>query len=486
MTKQPQKYQKPPLLLIDAVIIALSVWFSFLLRFDGVIPKEKIPLILPSIIIALVVTIPTFLLQRLYRISGSYVSLTDIPKILASSLISTALFAAVILIFRDQPYLIGFPRVALFLYGILLFLFIAVMRFSKRIYWQIIKRGLPSENKWRHLLSKNNFNQPEEIHTVLVTGGAGYVGSVLTRELLNRGYRVKVIDKLLFGDESIKDLSKDPNFIFINGDIQKESDIVRALEDVNAVIHLAAIVGDPACAAQPDLTLKTNYLATLKLAQLCRERAIKRFIFASTCSNYGIGEDEKLTESSVLRPVSVYAESKIYTEKELIKMTEAQFMPIIFRFSTIYGLSPRMRFDLAINTMTMKAYTEQEITIFGGNQWRPFIHVDDVARALIICLETPLGKITGQIFNLGGNQENYLISEVGKIIKTIVPDIKVNEIMTEGDQRNYHVLFNKVQQVFNFCPTKTIKDGVLEIYQALQAGRFANPKDPKYYNYNPK
>lgn len=481
--KDFSKFKLPLFLLTDVIFISLAIYLSFLLRFDASIPPEKATIIFPAIMLAVLTTIPTFLIQNLYKISWAYVSLTDIPKIIKSIIISTALFVAGLFILRTYPFYGSFPRSIIFFYAILLFIFVTVFRFSKRFYWQLLKGRVPSEREWNSVISKAK-PQDKKINTVLITGGAGYIGSILSRKLLKKDYRVKVIDKLLFGDDSIKKLYRNPNFQFIKGDIQKAEDIDRAIEDADAVVHLAAIVGDPACAAQQDTAIKTNYLSTVNLARACKYNNINKFLFASTCSVYGAGDSQQLTEGSKLNPVSIYAESKIYAEKELVKLTDENFMPIIFRFATIYGLSSRMRFDLVINLLTMKAFTEKEILIFGGNQWRPFIHVKDVARGLVKCLETPFAKMNGQIFNLGSGEENYQISDLGNLIKKIMPETKVDEIQKDkDDQRTYNVCFDKAKQVFDFSPSKTVKDGIQEIYDMFQKGKFINPKDSKYYNY---
>jgi nucleoside-diphosphate-sugar epimerase len=473
------------IIIIDVILISLAMLAAFFLRFDGIIPESHLRLLLPAIILALIVALPVFLIQKLYLLSWSYASLTDLPKIMKATLLATGLFTAILFIFRTHPLYIGFPRSIVLLYGILLFVFVSASRLSKRIYWQLIRGKLISEKRWQNFI---NQSRPKDIkiNTVLVTGGAGYIGSLLVRKLLEKKYRVKVMDKLLFGDDSIKSLGENHNFQLIKGDIQNPGDIKRAVDDVDAVIHLAAIVGDAACAADQETALKTNYLATINLARLCKEKGVNKFIFASTCSTYGIGDEEKLTEGSSLQPVSLYAESKIYAEKELIKMTDGNFMPIIFRFSTIYGLSPRMRFDLVVNLLTVKAFAEKEILIFGGHQWRPFVHVKDVCSAIISCLETPFAKIDGQIFNLGGDKENYLINSIGEIIKKIMPDTKVKIIDDNNDRRTYHVSFEKIKKVFGFEPTKNVEEGIKEICEALKEKRFVDYKDRKYYNYNPK
>ncbi|MCD6471449.1 NAD-dependent epimerase/dehydratase family protein [bacterium] len=472
--------------LTDIILIILSVYLSFLLRFDGHLPSDRVNHFLFTIVTAVIVTLPIFYWQKLYRLSWTYVSLDDIPTIFRAVSLSTIVLGTLFfLTVRDIHFLTGYPRSIIFLYPILLFILICGSRFSKRIYWQLIKGTLPSEKQWHTIITETSGKLTEpKINTVLVTGGAGYVGSVLVRKLLNKGYKVKVIDKLLFGDESIKELYNAPHFEFIKADLQKDNqEILKAVKNTDAIVHLAAIVGDPACAIQPDITIKTNYLATVNLAKICKNKGIKKFVFASTCSNYGASNKEKLKEESTLRPVSLYAESKIYAEKKLIKMTDKNFMPIIFRFSTLYGLSPRMRFDLVVNFLTMKAFVDKEITIFGGNQWRPFLHVSDVAQLIVNCLDTPFSKIKGQIFNVGSNKENYLIRDLGKIIKEVIPEVKVKYIENSTDLRTYNVLFEKLEKTFNFKPTKTVKEGVKEIYDALKQGQFPNPKDSKYYNH---
>jgi len=483
-----KKHKTIVFLLIDIIFIALAVYLSFLLRFDGHIPIERILHLKFTIIAALVITLPIFYFQKIYFLSWTYISLDDIPTILKAVILSTIVLGTLFfLTVRDLPLFNGYPRSILFLYPILLFIFVCGIRMSKRIYWQLIRGNLSSEKKWASLISEEKRTLETAVKTVLITGGAGYIGSILARKLLDQGHKVKIIDKLLFGDESIRELYKKENFEFIEADLQNSNGkILEAVKGVDAVIHLAAIVGDPACASQPEITIKTNYLATVNLARICKENGIKRFIFASTCSNYGAGDGEKLTELSRLNPVSLYAESKIYAEKKLLKMTDKNFMPIIFRFSTIYGLSPRMRFDLVVNLLTMKAYSEKKIMIFGGDQWRPFIHVADISHAIISCLKTPIYKIKGQIFNIGSSKENYLISDLGKIIKEIMPETEVNYIESAVDKRTYNVLFKKLEKTFNFKPTKTVKAGVLEILEALKNNQFPNPKDPKYYNYHPQ
>ncbi len=477
-----KKYPSLIFLLFDIVLISFSVYLAFLLRFDGVIPVERTENMLTFIVLAIILTIPVFFLQNLYKISWSYVSLTDLPNIIRAVAISVLFLGTALFLLRYNPLFHGFPRSIIFIYAILLFGAIGGLRFSKRIYWQLIqgKPLIPTKKTF-------SFSKPPKISrlkTVLVTGGAGYIGSVLVRQLLNAGYNVKVIDKLLFGNESIQGLSSNPNFQFIQEDILNVNKLDKILVDVDMVVHLAAIVGEAACVAQKDLAIRTNYLGAIHLARLCKSYGIKRFIYSSTCSIYGqAGINNIITEDSHLRPVDFYGETKIYTEREIIKLMDENFTPAVLRFSTVYGLSPRMRFDLVVNTFTKKAIKDKEIFIFGGNQWRPLIHIDDLVRAIILCLEAPITKVGNQIINVGDNRENYLISQIGEMIKEYLPDTKIKNINTIEDKRSYKVSFDKIEKLLNFKAQKTVKDGIIEIANAIKEGKFGDMEDKKYYNH---
>ena len=318
---------------------------------------------------------------------------------------------------------------------------------------------------------------------ILVTGGAGYIGSILVNRLLKSGYKVIILDKLLFGVEPLKYFlqNPNPNLAIIIGDIQNEDDANRALENADAVIHLAAIVGDPACAADSDLAVNVNFNATVRLADLCKKRKIRRFVFASTCSVYGIGKKEMLDEDSEVNPVSLYAETRLYGERGILSLADKNFSPVLLRLGTIFGLSPRMRFDIIINYLIQKAIKEKKISIFGGEQWRPVLHVGDAARTFQLVLESPLEKIENQIFNVG--LANFQIREIGAIIKKNLPDTEIQIIDKLEDKRSYHVSFEKIQKVLDFNEEKTIEMGIKEISEALQDGIIKDPKEKKYYNH---
>ncbi len=319
---------------------------------------------------------------------------------------------------------------------------------------------------------------------VLLTGGGGYIGSVLVRNLLNSGYTVKILDNFLFGLDSIKDVVGHPHLDILIGDITKVEDLSKALGNIDAVIHLAAIVGDPACNVHDaDIVFETNFIAPVRLAALAREHNTKRFIFTSTCSVYGANETGTLRETSAPSPISIYGRTKFETEKQILLLESTEFSSCILRLATAYGLSTRMRFDLAINYIAMKAVTERKVVIFGGNQWRPFIHVTDAARALQMALEAPISKIKGEIFNVGATNENYRMKEVGELVKKLVPNVEVTNALEMEDKRSYNVSFDKIQSALGFATTKQIKDGMLEIKDAIEKKDIKNPNDPIYYNH---
>lgn len=323
--------------------------------------------------------------------------------------------------------------------------------------------------------------QNRAINNVLVLGGAGYIGSALIPKLLEKGYRVRLVDLLLFGTEPIKEVIENPNLEIMKGDFRQIDIMVEAMRDIDAVIHLGAIVGDPACALDEELTIEINLMATKMIAEIAKGHGVERFIFASTCSVYG-ASDNVLDESSELNPVSLYARSKIASERVLMKMADERFAPVILRFSTIYGFSGRTRFDLVVNLLTAKAIVEGEITVFGGNQWRPFVHVDDAAFAVFKVLRAPLSAVNGEIFNVGSDEQNYTISDVGDLIKKIVPDSKVINMGSDTDVRNYKVSFQKIRKNIEFLPNWSVEKGIRQVYDAFKDGKIADYKDARYSN----
>lgn len=320
-----------------------------------------------------------------------------------------------------------------------------------------------------NLMSHGHVGQSRIIEKILVTGGAGYLGSVLVRQLLELGYQVRVLDNLTYGKDSLTGVWANRNFDLTVGSILNIEDVVSAAHDVDAVVHLAAIVGDEASSDDPIKTISDNTLATVNLANVCRRFQVNRFIFTSTCSVYGASKSRKmLSENSSFSPVSLYAQSKIDCEIELKKLSDPNFLPTILRLSTLYGWSYRMRFDLVINLFCALAHYKNELTVFGGDQWRPFIHVSDASNAIIKVLESPLLLVAGKVYNVGGNESNYTISQIASAVSKIIGNVKINEDNSKKDFRNYFVSFSKIMKELNFVPKQMVEDGIEEIVKNLK------------------
>jgi nucleoside-diphosphate-sugar epimerase len=320
------------------------------------------------------------------------------------------------------------------------------------------------------------------MRSVLVTGGNGYLGSVLAEQLRVRGYRTIVFDNCLTSVDFPPGLNGD-HVVYIRGDVRDPSDLLPILKDVDAVVHLASVVGDPACNAVPHLAWDINYLGTIHLANACRQAGVKRFIFASTCSNYGLQVQENMDEMAPVNPQSIYAQTKIHSEHYLLSVRDETFSPCILRFATLYGLSPRMRFDLAVNIMTVKAALEHEVTVYGGEQWRPFLHVRDAARAILAALEPASASTSPEIYNCGSERENYTLNELGQLIVQEVPDAELHVVPEEVDKRSYRINFRRIQQTLNFKCKYRVIDGIREILAAIQADMYHDFTLPKYSNY---
>jgi len=319
--------------------------------------------------------------------------------------------------------------------------------------------------------------------SVLITGIAGYLGSVLARELLSEGYRVIGLDNFMYDNWfSVKDLLENPRIKIIEGDV-RDLDAIEKLseEDIDSVVHLAAIVGDPACGVYPETAVKVNYDGTLALAESMMRRGLDLFLFFSTCSVYGTNKSPKIDEDGAVKPVSLYAWTKVLAERGL-KRLETRGLPLcVLRFATAYGLSPRPRFDLVVNHFALKAVQDAEITVYGGNQYRPFIHVRDIARAVSLCLNNP-EKARGETLNVGNDEDNYTISQLAQIVKSVIPSVRIKTSLESVDDRSYRVNFEKIMETLNYRGKMTIEDGVREIKESLESGYIQNPKLRAYYN----
>ncbi len=320
---------------------------------------------------------------------------------------------------------------------------------------------------------------------VLITGAAGYIGSVLTRYLIEKGYLVRGIDSLLFDGTSLLGVFNDKRFEFVKGDIRNESDARHYLKDVEAVIHLAAIVGDPACSEQPELAKETNWLGAKMLYDICiKSKNVKRFIFASTCSNYGKMKDTGyVNENSTLAPVSLYATLKVKFEKYMMNSKiNTGFTPIILRFATAYGLSARMRFDLTVNEFIKEIALGRTLKIYGKNFWRPYCHVKDISRAIHLALNKDSKTMNKIILGVGGTEENYQKKMLADLILKIYPSAKIEYIDKKEDPRDYRVNFDKIKKILKFNPSVKVIDGINEINSAIKKGIFKNTDLNYYYN----
>ncbi len=319
------------------------------------------------------------------------------------------------------------------------------------------------------------------IKRVLVTGGAGYVGSVLVKKLLNKGYQVRVLDKLIFGKDSLQEMGDNPHLDLCVGAVEDKYTVAKCLDGVDAIIHLSGLSNDPSCEINPELTRKENVEATKVLLSLAKENGVKRFIYASSCSVYGFtGDNVVVTEKSALNPLTAYAKSKVDCEELILPYASDTFGVVCLRKATIYGPSSRMRFDLVINTMTGMAVSEKKITINGGEQWRPFLHVEDAADAYIFMLEAPLENVNGQIFNVGSTEQNLRIVDLAQAVSRLIPDAKV-ERSDSSDTRSYHVSFDKIN-ILGWRATKTIDEGIVGVQKMFLDGRVKDFRDLNYFN----
>jgi nucleoside-diphosphate-sugar epimerase len=320
---------------------------------------------------------------------------------------------------------------------------------------------------------------------VMVTGGAGYVGSALTTALLAAGYFVRALDNLRYGGRALLGFWGHPSFEFVRGDIRDEALLREALQGVDAVAHLAAVVGDPACARQPDLARGVNLEASLQLLDLSRDLGVGRFVFASTCSNYGRMADPThyVSETSELRPISLYAETKVAVERQILGAGRISgFCPTVLRFATVYGVSPRMRFDLTVNEFTADVLTKGHLVVYGEQFWRPYVHVRDVARAVIAVLEAPSERVSGEVFNVGATSENYRKQDLVALLQRRIPDAKVEYVRREEDPRDYRVCFDKISSVLGYRISRRVEDGIEEVMAVIRGGVITDIDDPFYRN----
>ena len=320
--------------------------------------------------------------------------------------------------------------------------------------------------------------------TTLITGGAGYIGCFAAEELLDSGRDVRVLDVLLHGQQERAGELEAKGVEVLRGDVRDASLRARALAGADEVVHLAAIVGDPACARDPDLADDVNVGGARAIAADARDAGVNRIVFASTCSNYGRMADPTvpITEEGELAPVSLYARQKVEVEQALLADDYAPLVATCLRFATVYGVAPRMRFDLTVNEFTRDLWADRELEVFGEQFWRPYVHVRDAARGIRRVLEADDDLVGGEVFNVGRSGENYRKLDLVDAIAGTVARGRVTYVPRDEDPRDYKVAFDKVRERLGFETLFTVPDGIGELVSALDAGRFEDPWDARYRN----
>jgi nucleoside-diphosphate-sugar epimerase len=308
--------------------------------------------------------------------------------------------------------------------------------------------------------------------TVLVTGAGGYIGSVLTAHLIDRGYHVIAFDRFFFGQDTLERLRENPLLTIVKKDIRdiEPSD----LEGVHAVCDLAALSNDPSGDLDPELTFGINHAARVRVARAAKRAGVARYVLSSSCSIYGQGDGELLAEGGQKRPLTTYACANLRAEEETLPLADLDFCTTAMRNATVFGLSPRMRFDLVVNLMTLHAVERGKITIMGGGrQWRPLVHVQDVACAFVDVIEAPVECVSGEVYNIG--KENAQVLSIAYVVREALPfPLQIEIAPDDADRRDYKVSFAKARQQLGFEAQHSIADGAREIYEALKMGAIQN------------
>lgn len=319
---------------------------------------------------------------------------------------------------------------------------------------------------------------------ILVVGGGGYIGTEVVEKLLKENRKVRVFDKFLYSKDVFTDLLRNKNLEIIEGDISNIYELTLALKNVRAVIHLAGIVGDSASSIDEKLTRHVNIISTRMLKETVKAFRIPKFIFASSCSVYGFSQ-KKVNEDSNLNPLSLYSKTKMDAERELLSDTFDEFHPTILRIATVFGHSRKPRFDLVVNLFAAQGFHKKLITVTNGKTWRPFVHVSDVAQAIVLILKTPQNKVSRQVFNVGDDILNYKIIDLAKLVKNALKKEKKVAIIvkkTNDDPRNYNVSFQKIRNVLDFNASITMEKGIFEIIENFKKGSYDKLYTDPYYS----
>lgn len=316
---------------------------------------------------------------------------------------------------------------------------------------------------------------------VFVTGGAGYVGSVLVPKLLANGHQVKVIDLYLYGEDVLDSVRDNPRLVQIKGDIRDRKLLAKEMAGCDTVIHLACISNDPSCELNPDLAKSINYEAFISLVDVSKKAGVKNFIYASSSSVYGVKDVPEVTEDLPLEPLTDYSRYKALCEEVLLKEAADNFIVTIIRPSTVCGYSPRLRLDLTVNILTNHAVNKGEITVFGGEQMRPNLHIEDMTDFYVFLLGLPDEKIHKKIYNVG--YENYKVKEIAEMVRRLVNPMIPVKVTPTDDNRSYHVSSKKVKKELGYVPKHSIEEAILDLKKAFEDGKVPNPlTDMRYYN----
>jgi len=461
-------------ILIRQIADSFSIFIASYLSNIYFLSNSKITeIIIPTIslfTLLIVVFIPTFYFLGIYTFLRNTNNGIKAKKIMLASLISAFVLVAVFTIFNN--------------YFQQNFTFSDIFFSDISVAWLLSVAGIMTSRFFvnSYLRSKSNTNEfKQDRNRVLIIGGAGYIGSSLLKQLLKKGYKVRILDLFLFGEEPISDVIKHKDLEIIKGDFRKIDDLVLAISGCYAVVHLGGIVGDPACSVDEKLTREVNLTASKTIGQIAKSSGVEKFIFASSCSVYG-AQDSILNEESKTNPLSLYARTKIASEKVLQDLSDSGFKPIFLRFGTVFGFSGRTRFDLVANLLAAHAFYDKRMTVFGKDQIRPFVHVDDAARSVVCALQSNLKMNEKLVFNIGNNDLNVTLFELAQKIQKLIPDSKIIEETGGDDARNYHVSFEKAEMHLDFKTKWSLDQGIQQVIEKLDKGEIEDYASAKHSN----
>lgn len=451
-----------------------SIWIAFLfgwLIIDGndlaaLIARDSAGII-PLIGLISLLAITAYIAVGLYTCTRSCDLLTKVYRIAAVNL-TLLVIAGATLSISEAPTGLGFGVLATTIVGSIVPLTLA------RVGSAVLRM-----EDWRG--DGNGQEEEAAENKILVIGGAGYIGSALVEKLLNLGLQVSVLDAMHYGEETLCRVAGHPNLTIIREDFRHIEALTRAVSGVGTVIHLGGLVGDPACAVDTELTVDVNVTATKVIGEIAKARGVRRFIFASSCSVYGAC-DEVVNEDAHFNPQSLYARSKVASEAVLEGLNDRDFAVTCLRFATIYGISGRTRFDLVVNLLCAKAVRDRAITVYGADQWRPFVHVEDVALAITMTQQAPIDLVAGEVFNVGSDAQNYTLGDVAELINRQAPEAEIMSDETFLDRRNYRVSFEKIRARLGFEPAWTLERGIAQVMAIVRSNEVGHYSLPTYSN----